>query len=261
MKKEWYLDHRMVRPGDILVTMGRALRSKLIAVTTRDRFSHAALCVAPTLLYEADGEGVYPTPLPFTCFEDSGGQHRVGLHLHDIARAALLRHDSIAARLQREYYDVLDDFAEKAALLFGMPYSKLGRLLSALPNGTPLQRLGERYEQHLTRAGLSPKDRGLFCSELVSAIYSDLHTPLFQSLPATVSPGALFSKSTLREIKDAVLQGIPRKCSPEKAALADGATSALGSRRGTIDSDRKIRGMQAQSEKSIKDMGKHGKRR
>ena len=256
--KHIYLNHRLVMPGDVLVSLSRGVMPKIVSKATRGDYWHAALCLAPTLLYEADRKGVYSTPLEFTCFVDQAGKSRFGLLLPHITKAKLLRHDSISARLQKEYYEVQDDFAYIAAEYFTRPYSELGRLLCALPPQNPLQRIGEKYETKLLKNSLGKKGRRIFCTELIAAIYEKLGIPLFKvnKPPVTVNAAALADESELKEVPDAVLAGKPRPCSGEEGAKVENSREAAEPRESQIQRTRDIEKMQKENEQVIEGLGK-----
>jgi hypothetical protein len=260
--KQLYLNHRLVMPGDVLVSLGRGIMPKGVSKATKGDYWHAAICLAPTLLYEADRKGVYSTPLEFACFKDQAGDPRFGLHLPHLKKAKLLRHPLIEARLAKEYYDVQDDFAYIAAEYFTRPYSELGRLLCALPPSNPFQPVGQKYEKRLLKNSLGKKDRRIFCTELVAAIYEELAVPLFKdNRPAvTVNAVALADDSELKEVVGAVLPGKFRRCSDEEAAKVESSRNVADPRKSQIKRARDLKGEQQQSERVIEGMRKSPKR-
>src|SRR5262249_41418430 len=97
------LRQQMVRvnallPGDILLSLGSGLFSRLIAKLSDGEFSHASLCASPFMIFESDGE----TLIGYKAFQTIGlAETRFGTgHLAEIPgepkRCVVYRHPEMS---------------------------------------------------------------------------------------------------------------------------------------------------------------------
>jgi hypothetical protein len=256
-----YLNHRVIMPGDILVSRQRSILSRVVRWQTKGKFSHAALFVAPTLLFESKRDGIFQTPLNFACFKDDRGSIHFGLHLPHVSGAKVLRHDSIERRLQTDYYRLQDLFLRISSKHFGKRYSELIRLLCALPKGNSLRRVGDLYTKRLAKNSLRETDGRLFCSELIAAEYEKLRVRLFtiKTRPVSVSPVALATSSELREVTNAVLRGSPRECPDNQRIIKEDWQTHQVSRKAQVATTHKMKRRQTDAEETIKSMNRSRK--
>lgn len=227
-----YLDSRLVRPGDILLTTRRKPKSMLIRWATRSAYSHAALCLGPVLLFEALDDGLYSTPLAFGRFVDDQGHEHRKPQLPFASGAVLFRHPELEKRsAQKPGRDIPGELAAMAGSYLGLPYPQAIALLAALPPENPLQLVGLRYNGRFVDKEAPTNQVGLFCSELIEAIYKGLDVPLFTDRRAasSVSPGAL--ATALKEVQGGVVHGRPLPLTDEDEAMNRGAEVAMADRK------------------------------
>jgi hypothetical protein len=205
------LDGSRLLPGDVLLTRGTDTESKLISkglfgiskgLFSGGRFSHAALLVSPSRIFESDGGIIGSKVLnllgwatkdnrPVPLFEIPGGTPK---------EAAVYRHPDfheVQGQFDKAYIEEMKDS-------FGRGYSQYFRVvrLAKLPGflGMPaawLTRLVERY-------GKRNAVPGVFCSELVARIYHRLDLDLFGGSrnPDQVTPNDL-ARSKLLKVPEA----------------------------------------------------------
>jgi len=227
-----YLDSRLVRPGDILLTTRRKPKSMLIRWATRSAYSHAALCLGPLLLFEALDDGLYSTPLAFGRFVDDQGHEHRKPRLPFTSAAVLFRHPELEKRSALEPgRDIADELAAMAGTYLGLPYPQAVALLAALPPENPLQLVGLRYNGRFVNKEAPTNQVGLFCSELIVAIFKGLDVPLFADSRAasSVSPGAL--ATVLKEVQGGVVRGRPLPLTEEDKVMNRGAEVAIVARK------------------------------
>lgn len=257
-----YLNHRVIKPGDILVSREGTFLSKVVRWGTKGEFSHAGLFVAPILLFESKRDGIFQTPLNFACFKDEVGKSHFGLQLPHVTGAKVLRHDSIERRLQTDYYRVEDLFLRISSKHFGKRYSELVRLLSALPKGNPLRRVGDSFTKRLAQNSLRKADGRLFCSELIVAEYESLRVRLFtaKTSPVSVSPVALAASPALKEVKNAVLRGTPQECPDNQRIIKEDWRTHQVPRKDSRSTTHKMKRLQSDAAEKIELMSRSTKK-
>lgn len=218
--KQWYLDHRLVAPGDVILQLGSSPFSKTITKVTRSRFSHAQLALGGLIVYEALADGIFPTTLSFESVLHDGSQ-RQAVALPGVRRAVVLRHRSLLARVESRRFDVQDELLEITGRFLGRPYADLVQLLGAAPQ-PGVRPLSEWLGRKMRAGTLSERDRGIFCSELVAramgAMGLDLFTP--QRQPGAISPGELAKSTFLQEVDGAAFEAERVAASEEERRLA-----------------------------------------
>lgn len=181
-----------LRPGDIILMRNRhgkrvldRLRSVLIALWTRGRFSHAAICTMLPTAIEALPNGVSNFTLANTFF-------------HDPRNIRVLRYadPQLAARA-----------GDKASWFLGQAYSVPLAVLSVLPRG------------------FAPKTvlPATFCSALVAAAFVGGRAPEFATLnPFKIWPATIERMRFLEDITDQVSTRILAPSNIEKMSALDG---------------------------------------
>ena len=200
----------LLRPGDVILTMGGEKFSKGIAWATRSGFSHAIQVVSPTRSFEADDEGVgYSEPLTTGAWYDGPAIHQWVIPLPDCTDARVLRHPTLATCDPRTLEVAINTIVAPWA---GEDYSDYRRLMYPLDiGGRPKwwMRLSLTYYQWRDRR----RSSGMFCSEVIARVFEALerdHGFADASLFITrrhadlVSPG-LLAESRLQAVEGAVL--------------------------------------------------------
>jgi len=227
-----YLDSKIVRPGDVLLTTTRKPKSTVIRWATRSAYSHAALCLGPLLLFEALDDGLYSTPLRFGRFVDDQDHERREPQLPLASAAVLFRHPALEKRSTHDRgRDLADELADLAGIHLGLPYPRAIALLAALPPENPLQSVGLRYSGRFVDKEAPTNQVGLFCSELIAAVYKGLDVPLFADSrgAASVSPGTL--ATVLEVVQGGVIHGRPLPLTHEDRAMNSGAAVGMPDRK------------------------------
>ena len=171
-KGDLYLDTGVLQPGDVLLELGTGKDSTWIARATGGPFSHAALVMGRSFLFESDDLGVGYTPLKADRVERRATGTRTLSRLDGVKEAVLLRFPRFTAKQAR---DLGDDLIEALGPLDGKEYPAWSALASAAPGG----RLGTQ----VGRVVLSILDwyqntqvvvPGPFCSELIAGVFADV---------------------------------------------------------------------------------------
>jgi hypothetical protein len=118
-----------------------------------------------------------------------------------------------------------------AGTYLGLPYPQAVALLAALPPENPLRLVGLRYNGRFMDKEAPTNQVGLFCSELIAAIYKGLDVPLFadRRTASSVSPGAL--ATAVKEVQGGVVRGRPLPLTEEDEAMNRGAEVAMVGRK------------------------------
>jgi hypothetical protein len=224
-----YLDHRLAAPGDVLLQLGEGRVSAAIARTTMAPFSHAAILVASTIMYEALDDGVLPTTLPLVAVQAVGDGVRLAAAMSDVRAARLLRHANLEQDVVARRFDVADEFMEKLLEFVGRRYADTCDLLRAAPSGSPLRALGSWLKSNSTRGRLPRSKRGIFCSELVARTYAAVGLPLFEKVtPAgRVNPGDLIGSPFLHEVQGGVFFAQQATPTPQMTHFIEAAKKNL----------------------------------
>lgn len=213
-----YLDLLRVSPGDVLLTLGRKPQSRAIAALSDGEFSHAAIILEKSLLFESDGNGVGQTWLPWSRIEVvKGTLSGVLCELpHHPRKAIVLRHletpkrDDVAGLLQ-EVCDVFE----------GLEYPQIEELANTLEPTTRKARIALAVARTLSSARPPPGkakvlSRGVnrffprtivpgpFCSQLVAEVYKALNIFPAATITANVSPQWLFKEPKMEPVMGAV---------------------------------------------------------
>jgi hypothetical protein len=168
-----YLDIAQIEPGDILLTASKGLHAAVTRTFTQGEYSHAALVLVNVAILESDKEGVGHTLLPCDRAELPNALHGARL-LHRlpsrITAATVLRKPGFAEFLANKKIDLL---------AFTQPflwrnYAKLQALANTLHETPWLKDFAQHVLGIIDRARDKQPEPGLFCSELVSAIYADI---------------------------------------------------------------------------------------
>ena len=205
-----YLDVGLIQPGDVLLELGPDKDSAWIARATGGPFSHVALVVHRTFLFESEDLGVGYTPLRADRVERRATGTRTLSRLHDVKAAVVLRYPRLSTKKAE---DLFEDFVEALGPLDGKEYPAWVALATAAPGGWLGTQLG--------RVVLSIADRiqktqvwvpGPFCSELVAGVLADVlpRRRLFDKPrdPTRVNPNS-FLRSRLQPVAAAVCEADP----------------------------------------------------
>jgi hypothetical protein len=198
-----------IRPGDVLLTRGRAAHSTFIAKATRGEFSHAAIFLPVEnspwpFLVEADGFGVGFTHLPLVFL--SVEEFRT-ITVYSIPNSPLtyklLRHPEIENKSSEQLYQAASELQAK---VLHRRYSILSRLIKPVDLPDNFKDFTEKLIR-LTESRIDASSHtGVFCSELVAMYFDALGVPLFEKQRSiqSVSPNHLDeSASLLKEVPDA----------------------------------------------------------
>ena len=195
-----YIDCEKLRPADILLTSNRSALSIGIRRFTLGPFSHAALVMEETFLLEATGEGTGHTPLVCARLEYPTASHAARrLHLLSASTtcAVVLRRPELNGVTMARLTELSNPFLwqQYPALASTVTVFDSPQMMSA---GAALLRLHAR----LLKA--PPSNPGLFCSQLVAAIFEALNSPLIKGVAAErFSPNRIL-RAGLQEVPDAV---------------------------------------------------------
>lgn len=197
--------HDEIQSGDVLLTLGHSLHSKVITTVTGGDYSHAALWLQTAehpetlMLAEADGYGVGFTPLMPVTFRSSD---RFGTLTYSLEgapkRYQLLRHPGIQKLDQKFVTDTTELFVRT---FFNKSYSDLERLVNAVNLHPVINSFARKLLGFADKFKSDSKQTGSFCSELVAAYFQLLDLPLHadKSLPVEISPNDLCSPQCLLE--------------------------------------------------------------
>jgi hypothetical protein len=207
-----YLNLKLLQPGDIVFSLGEGWMSKQIArFGGKGDYSHAAIYIGNSHLFEALDDGVGPTRL-YIDREELYQAPRGALPNHqlnkwlatipDTVRLCVMRHPDMEQALKSRGYSDLNPLTESSVFL---QYPHATQLATAI--------WCNRFAGWLVKAGLQAqalfeKPRvvpGPFCSQLVVQIMDGLGLRLFarELDPAEVSPSRLANSDTLREVPGA----------------------------------------------------------
>lgn len=202
-----FLDKSLLMPGDVLLTRGRPLLSKAITFVTRGRYSHAAIVLNVTSIYESRSDGIGPTPLVVSRVEKCQRGFRLLAPLPDSSEGVVLRCPQLNAD---DTLDVSKRIGEIVKPFLGMEYPELRKLSQAIN----LDHRDTRWAQvvllwidRMSRPKINPS---AFCSEFVSIILEELGCFPFPVMQrhASVSPNE-FARSNLSPVPDAVVNADP----------------------------------------------------
>lgn len=220
--KTLFLDTAKIKPGDILLTAGRAPSSYLIRIISGTSllkpvaFSHAAIVLTNYVLFESMHDGVGQTYLPLDRYEllsEGGARHLTAL----IDEKGRCLRNAVVMRptgLQRKPYDTLvAELARYAIPREGTEYPMLEKLVAAVKL-SPLKRgsITRMIAKLVSWFQRKPINPGLFCSELVAAVLGEMECPLLAGNPtaSTVAPADFGTTSTQLEIvPDAIVRANP----------------------------------------------------
>ena len=217
-----YLRCDKLRPGDVVLTLGSKLHSKVIAAraksTNSDRvFSHAALVSTGDRLFESTvGDGVAFTPILLDRYDETPNGAMWLSRLTEVDDAIVMRHPELQSRTPEE---IVRRLGPIIAEYQGLEYPAFEKLLAAAKPTTRRERLlldaALSVLQRLSRK--DPLAPGPFCSMLVAEIYRAADIALFTTDvdPHDVNPTMLLH-SCLEEVPDAVCAADPRSPTNEK---------------------------------------------
>ena len=166
----------LLRPGDVLLSRGGDLLSKPLAKFSGGEFSHAALCVNPSMTFESDMDVIGHRLIHIVGSMDvDGGTAILGQVPGQPKQCAVYRHPLMKkVSRRRAFAKALMLEMEKS---YGKDYSELYRLVELSDLSKDVQSLATRVLRFWERN--SDKIHGPFCSELVSEFFARLGLPLF----------------------------------------------------------------------------------
>ncbi len=202
-----------IQAGDVMLTRGGSKEAAKIASLSAGEFSHAGMWLpgppsemskaaqTDLQLVESDDAGVGPSFLPYVLVFLPDGSSRKAVYLPQ-------RVEKIELRRHPKWGEVNRDALSKAigaieSKEFYKRYPDWGRLVGA----SDFHPLLKRLLSSLLDTGPKSPHEGLFCSELVVAIYEEIGLPLFRTELAAsdVSPNHFARKECLLEPVDAFL--------------------------------------------------------
>jgi len=194
----------LLRPGDVLLVRATGLEAVGVSLSHPSRFSHAAMFVDRSHLFEADDHGV-GAAAPAVI---EAPRHGPLVVLPQVVDARVLRHPGLAGLepgsiAEADLSLMLGAIVDRKV----QPYSRLGRLSKA---AGPLEGVASvvleamDFHQALHRPSGSSRrrhDEGRFCSEIVCKVLEELGYPAFQDgrPHAEVGPGHL-TESTMVDV-------------------------------------------------------------
>jgi len=123
-----YVDCRMLRPGDVLLSRGHGKPASAIAAWTNGPYSHAAIVVSDSWLFESDDVGVGYTPLELTRVEVIESEnHLLGL-LRGTQAAEVRRYPGLENRQPEQLSAALREILQPFA---GLEYPEWSALADA----------------------------------------------------------------------------------------------------------------------------------
>lgn len=192
--KRLYLVDRVVKPGDVLLTLGYKPHSLLIASATGGPISHAAIIVTGSTLFESRTFGIgMPDLIPDRI--EIIDRERCHLHcLHDCLAAVVLRSEPFQTfdNFMDQFMKVLDTIQALGDL--GREYSDWDQLLKVFNPNSGFVRWSQKMAAWMLDATDGRKMvEGPFCSHLVARFFKQLGIPLGKDgdFPAIPSPVAL----------------------------------------------------------------------
>lgn len=196
-----------LRPGDVILTRGMEKESLLIAVSTAGPFSHAALVLNESSVFEALDDGVGYNWLRPVCSGSLNGQRIHCVRLGStVSNIKVLRHRHLKSISSHRVHSALDALVRE---FLGHPYSIMRRLAEPLIwIVRPVARwlLGRKDPADKRRPEALP---GVFCSELIAQFFQGLSIPLFGGArrPEQISPNELWRLNgiTFDEVQNVIL--------------------------------------------------------
>jgi hypothetical protein len=198
----WLLRSELIQRGDVLLTLGPDRMSKWIARLSRGQFSHAALCIGPSIIFESDG-GIIGRKLIVrlgSVKSDAGWLNLCRVPGAEVTLCAVFRHPEMQNISEEQFNNALEQELQDS---LGRYYSKEQRLLLMAPWALrpvllPLLKLRDRRTKG--------RVHGKFCSELVAEFFLRLGLGLFRNRrpPHLISPNDL-AHSLLGEVEGAVV--------------------------------------------------------
>lgn len=184
----WALMQDELGDDEIQCDDGFRKESQLIAHLAGGDFSHAALYLGGSMIWESDGGIIGTKHMPFVGYSESDGR-KVSLAAIPGApeHCMVYRHDGMAGIPQQKFMEV---FATEARIYYGLNYSQLSRLLPMAKLPGPLKRCLLWVTRRIDRNAARSEVPGAFCSELVARFYGRLGLELFASgkSPGDVTP-------------------------------------------------------------------------
>lgn len=215
----------LLRPGDVLLVRNSGLEARGISLAHSSRFTHAALFVDRSRLFEADGFGVGMAAAANLSTPDGPV-----VILPDCKAAAVFRHPQLT-RLEPGSTSEADLSLMLEAIVARkvQPYSRLSRLSKAAGPLEPLasvvlEAMDFHEALHQPRGSARRKhDEGRFCSEIVCEVMEELGYPVFGDgrAHADVGPGTL-TEAGLVEVTRGLV--VARRC----GSLPGGAKQVAG---------------------------------
>jgi len=209
----------LIRPGDVLLSLGRKMKSRLIDHYTGNRgYSHASLCVGSYFTYESDGNlignrHIYPhAHVARRYFLTRRDEY--GLPSGDPVSFRLFRHPEMcefdSSRPTPKFEAALRKLAKET---LGGDYSQLSRMVGLAKTGVVQRLLLNSFAELADKMDRKQKVNLSFCSELVALFFEYLGLQLFRDgrRPEQVTPNDLAdgAKCLLEEVPDCVVRWPP----------------------------------------------------
>jgi Orthopoxvirus protein of unknown function (DUF830). len=194
-----------LRAGDILLTLGSEKKSAAIAQFSKGQYSHAALCLNQSVIFESDGGLIGDKLLQNlgSAIIDTKRVFLSGIPGNPV-QCAVYRHPDIDTVSSVRFEEAM---GQEMSESYGKDYSEKYRLVPLAQCGPVMKRLLDAYFRFEHRSKYADSISGPFCSELVAKFYERLQLPLFSEAkrPDQISPNDL-ANSALERRDDVVLR-------------------------------------------------------
>lgn len=200
-----YLDCQQLQPADVILTAQRSLVSSAIRAATRGPYSHAALVIDKDLIFEATQEGVGYTRLSCARLEYPTASHDVRqLHAlpEAVTRAVVLRRGGLVGVTKSRLTQLVTPFLWKQ-------YPALAETTTVFDTPTMRRGFAALLRLHDRTRKTPLRNPGLFCSQLVAAIFQALDSPLIPGIAAERFSPSRILKAALTDVEHAVTQPDP----------------------------------------------------
>jgi hypothetical protein len=197
----------LLAPGDVLVTGGLGKGAKAIRSMTRGPFSHAAIVLSSTALFESRTDGIFFTELPIRRIEvpEEGPWAVLAGLPWDASRAAVLRNAQVAALPSETMTTAMETVTERH---LGSEYPDIATLVRLW---LPFARWIPDWLLYMLDKSLHKRRAliaGPYCSALVLEFYNllGISLNLTHTKDGRLSPNDLAMSSSFTSITDLIVE-------------------------------------------------------
>jgi hypothetical protein len=217
-----FLNASRLRPLDVILSRPVGRQSKSIACVTGGRFSHAAVALSRSVLFQSTTNGVgFDTPGYAEC-QLIDGRHVLFQDVSDYMDIAVYRHPDVAGLSESELA-VHQEAVIAAAADFNFKEYPPADAFDAIISQTPWAVRGlARLVLRRMLAETGTIVPGQFCSQLVADLFAEQNIGLFPAVVANdaVTPN-LLAESWLRPVPDMFVDGpLPGEPDADRLNLA-----------------------------------------